>query len=120
MYKRQPKDNIERAIKKAVGSDSDNYVETSFEGYGPGGIAVFTECLTDNNNRTVASVRAAYNKHGGKLGTNGSLSSLFDRKGVFTISKEVTLPDDFELELKMCIRDSRWLPVNHRLMPTNP
>ena len=94
-----PKDNIERAIKKAVGSDSDNYVETSFEGYGPGGIAVFTECLTDNNNRTVASVRAAYNKHGGKLGTNGSLSSLFDRKGVFTISKEVTLPDDFELEL---------------------
>ena len=78
-----PKDNIERAIKKAVGSDADNYVETSFEGYAPGGIAVFVECLTDNNNRTVASVRAAFNKHGGNLGTNGSLSFLFDRKGVY-------------------------------------
>lgn len=94
-----PKDNIERAIKKAVGSDADNYVETSFEGYGPGGIAVFTECLTDNNNRTVASIRAAYNKHGGKLGTNGSLSSFFDRKGVFTISKEGISQEEIELEL---------------------
>lgn len=94
-----PKDNIERAIKKAVGSDADNYVETSFEGYGPGGIAVFTECLTDNNNRTVASIRAAYNKHGGKLGTNGSLSSFFDRKGVFTISKEGISQEELELEL---------------------
>ena len=94
-----PKDNIERAIKKAVGSDADNYVETSFEGYGPGGIAVFTECLTDNNNRTVASIRAAYNKHGGKLGTNGSLSSLFERKGVFSISKEGISQEEIELEL---------------------
>ncbi len=94
-----PKDNIERAIKKAVGSDADNYVETSFEGYGPGGIAVFTECLTDNNNRTVASIRAAYNKHGGKLGTNASLSSLFERKGVFSISKEGISQEEIELEL---------------------
>jgi len=94
-----PKDNIERAIKKAVGSDADNYVETSFEGYGPGGIAVFTECLTDNNNRTVASIRAAYNKHGGKLGTNGALSSFFDRKGVFSISKEGISQEEIELEL---------------------
>ncbi|MDY0098640.1 MAG: YebC/PmpR family DNA-binding transcriptional regulator [Bacteroidales bacterium] len=94
-----PKDNIERAIKKAVGSDADNYIETTFEGYAPGGIAVFAECLTDNNNRTVASVRSAFNKHGGKLGTNGSLSSLFERKGVFTISKEGISSDDLELEL---------------------
>ncbi|MFZ0282061.1 MAG: YebC/PmpR family DNA-binding transcriptional regulator [Bacteroidales bacterium] len=94
-----PKDNIERAIKKAVGSDADNYVETSFEGYGPCGVAVFAECLTDNNNRTVASVRSAFNKHGGKLGTNGSLSSLFERKGVFTIANEGFSPEEVELEL---------------------
>ncbi len=94
-----PKDNIERAIKKAVGSDADNYVETSFEGYAPGGIAVFVECLTDNNNRTVASVRAAFNKHGGNLGTNGSLSFLFDRKGVFTITNEGFDLEELELEM---------------------
>ncbi len=94
-----PKDNIERAIKTAVGSNADNYIETSFEGYAPGGIAIFVECLTDNNNRTVASVRSAFNKHGGKLGTNGSLSSLFERKGVFTIKNEGIPTDDLELEL---------------------
>jgi len=94
-----PKDNIERAIKKAVGSEADNYVETSFEGYGPCGIAIFAECLTDNNNRTVASIRSAFNKHGGKLGTNGSLSSLFDRKGVFTLKNEGFSPEEIELEL---------------------
>ncbi len=94
-----PKENIERAIKKAVGSDADTYIETSFEGYAPGGIAIFAECLTDNNNRTVASVRSAFNKHGGKLGTNGSLSSLFDRKGVFLIKNEEIYSEEFELEL---------------------
>ena len=94
-----PKENIERAIKKAVGSDADTYIETSFEGYAPGGIAVFVECLTDNNNRTVASVRSVFNKYGGKLGTNGSLSSLFDRKGVFTIKNEGLSAEELELEL---------------------
>lgn len=94
-----PKDNIERAIKKATGSDADNYVETSFEGYAPHGVAIFAECLTDNNNRTVASVRSAFNKYGGKLGTNGSLSSLFERKGIFTIKNEGLSPEDLELEL---------------------
>jgi YebC/PmpR family DNA-binding regulatory protein len=94
-----PKDNIERAIKKATGSDADNYTETTFEGYGPCGVAVFAECLTDNNNRTVASIRSAFNKHGGKLGTNGSLSSLFERKGIFTINREGVSPDDIELDL---------------------
>ena len=74
-----PKDNIERAIKKATGSDAVSYIETSFEGYAPHGIAVFVEGLTDNNNRTVASVRSAFNKYGGSLGTNGSLSFVFDR-----------------------------------------
>lgn len=95
-----PKDNIERAIKKATGSDADNYAESTFEGYGPNGIAIFVECLSDNNNRTVASVRSAFNKYGGSLGTNGSLSFLFDRKGIFTIPKisEIDM-DEFELEL---------------------
>jgi len=94
-----PKDNIERAIKKAVGSDAESYLETSFEGYGPHGIAVFAECLTDNNNRTVASVRSAFNKYGGNLGTNGSLSYVFDRKGIFTIKTEGQNLEDLELQM---------------------
>src|SRR5512133_261215 len=94
-----PKDNIERAIKKAVGADSVSYTETSFEGYAPHGIAVFAECLTDNNNRTVASVRSAFNKYGGNLGTNGSLAFLFDRKGIFTINKEGLNLEEVELEM---------------------
>ncbi len=94
-----PKDNIERAIKKATGSEADSYSETSFEGYGPCGVAVFIECLTDNNNRTVSSVRAAFNRHGGNLGTNGSLNFLFERKGIFTLKNEDLKLDDLELEL---------------------
>jgi YebC/PmpR family DNA-binding regulatory protein len=94
-----PKDNIDRAIKKATGADAESFTETTYEGYGPGGIAVFVECLTDNNNRTVASVRAAFNKHGGNLGTNGSLSFLFDRKGIFTLKNEGRPLDDLELEM---------------------
>jgi YebC/PmpR family DNA-binding regulatory protein len=94
-----PKDNIERAIKKATGSDAESFVETTFEGYAHGGIAVFIECLTDNNNRTVAAVRAAFNKHGGNLGTNGSLSFLFERKGIFTIRTEGLSLEEFELEM---------------------
>ncbi|MFN8211421.1 MAG: YebC/PmpR family DNA-binding transcriptional regulator [Bacteroidales bacterium] len=94
-----PKDNIERAIKKATGADATSYTEATFEGYGPGGVAVFVECLTDNNNRTVSTVRAAFNRHGGNLGTNGSLSFLFERKGIFTIKNENIKVDDIELDL---------------------
>jgi len=94
-----PKDNIERAIKKATGSDAESYIETSFEGYGPSGVAVFVECLTDNNNRTVATVRSAFNKYGGNLGTNGSLSFIFERKGVFSIRNEGINLEDLELEM---------------------
>jgi YebC/PmpR family DNA-binding regulatory protein len=94
-----PKDNIERAIKKATGADAVSYLETSFEGYAPGGIAIFIECLTDNNNRTVASVRSVFNKYGGSLGTNGSLSFLFDRKGLFTIDREGINLEELELEM---------------------
>jgi YebC/PmpR family DNA-binding regulatory protein len=94
-----PKDNIERAIKKAVGADAVSYIETSFEGYAPHGIAIFVECLTDNNNRTVATVRSVFNKYGGNLGTNGSLTFLFDRKGTFTIHNEGFSLEDLELEM---------------------
>lgn len=93
-----PKDNITRAINKAS-SDGASYQEVSFEGYGPGGIAVFVECLTDNNNRTVSQIRSIFTKRGGSLGTNGSLSFLFDRKGVFTVSKEGLDSEEFELEI---------------------
>ena len=94
-----PKENIERAIKKAIGSDATSYTEATFEGYGPSGIAVFIECLTDNNNRTVSSVRAAFNKYGGNLGTNGSLAFLFERKGTFTLKNVDINNEELELEL---------------------
>jgi YebC/PmpR family DNA-binding regulatory protein len=94
-----PKDNIDRAIKKATGADAESFIETSFEGYAAHGVAVFVECLTDNNNRTVASVRSAFNKHGGNLGTNGSLAFLFTRKGIFSIKNEGLSIDELELEM---------------------
>ena len=93
-----PKDNIQRAINKAS-SDGAALNEVTFEGYGPGGVAVFVECLSDNNKRTVGNVRAIFNKRGGSLGTNGSLSFLFDRKGVFEVLKGDLDPDEFELEV---------------------
>jgi YebC/PmpR family DNA-binding regulatory protein len=94
-----PKDNIERAIKKAAGSEAENYIETSFEGYGPYGIAVYADCLTDNKNRTVAAVRSAFNKHGGNLGNKGSLSFLFNTKGTFTFKNEDLNLEELELEM---------------------
>mgnify|MGYP001067216413 CR=1 FL=1 len=93
-----PKDNIERAISKASNEGS-NYQEVTFEGYGPGGVAVYVECMTDNNNRTVSLIRSIFTKRGGSLGTNGSLNFLFDRKGVFTIPLGGLDPEEFELEL---------------------
>lgn len=96
-----PKDNIERAIKKATGADADSYEQISFEGYGPHGIAFFIECMTNNTNRTVANVRSIFNKNNGSLGTNGSLEFLFERNGVFTIEKEVLNWDFEELQLEL-------------------
>lgn len=95
-----PKDNINRAVSKASEVGGDSFAEITFEGYGPGGVAVFLECMTDNNNRTVGAVRSIFNKRGGNLGTNGSLSFLFDRKGVFQIVKKDDMDlDELELEL---------------------
>lgn len=79
-----PKDNIERAVKKAAGGDADNYEEVRYEGYGPGGTAVIVETLTDNRNRTGGAVRAAFTKFGGALGETGSVSFSFDRVGEIT------------------------------------
>ena len=76
-----PKDNIERAIKKASGGDSENYEEVRYEGYGPGGVAVIVEALTDNRNRTAGNVRAIFSKAGGTMGETGSVSFMFDRVG---------------------------------------
>ena len=84
-----PKDNVDRAIKKGTGDmDGVNYEEILYEGYGPGGVAVMVECLTDNKNRTIADVRYIFNKAGGNVGTDGCVAWMFDKKGVITISKE--------------------------------
>lgn len=95
-----PKDNIERAIKNAMGKDQKDYKEMNYEGYGPYGIAIFVETATDNTTRTVANVRSIFNKFGGSLGTSGSLDFLFNHKSVFTIApKEGTSVEDLILEL---------------------
>lgn len=96
-----PNDNIERAIKKGTGDiDGVVYTELSYEGYGPNGIAVFVECLTDNTNRTAADVRSYFVKCGGNLGTNGCVSYMFDHKGVLLIPKnQIKDIEDLEINL---------------------
>ena len=82
------KDVIERAIKKALGNDAENYEEVRYEGFGPGGVAIIVEALTDNRNRTASDVRAAFSKHGGALGETGSVSFQFDHVGSITYPPE--------------------------------
>ncbi|MBK5196441.1 MAG: YebC/PmpR family DNA-binding transcriptional regulator [Proteiniphilum sp.] len=95
-----PKENVERAIKKATDKDVSDFKEMVYEGYGPYGIAMVVETATDNTTRTVANVRSYFNKHGGSLGTSGSLEFLFDHKCVFRIAeKEGVSLEDLELEL---------------------
>ena len=93
-----PKDNIDRAISRAS-RETDSFQEVTFEGYAPFGIAIFIECLTDNNNRTVSSIRSIFNKRGGSLGTNGSVAFMFDRKGVITVPRGELDQEEFELEI---------------------
>ncbi len=89
-----PKDNMERAIKKGTGElEGAEYVELNYEGYGPGGVAVLVECLTDNKNRTAADVRSIFNKGGGNLGENGCVSYLFNKKGIISYSAETYTED---------------------------
>ncbi len=94
-----PKDNIQRAINKGSDKDAANWEELSYEGYAAHGIAVFVEAMSDNTQRTVANVRAIYNKYNGSMGKNGSLSFLFDRKGIFTIKQGELDLDEIELEI---------------------
>lgn len=79
-----PKDNIERALKKAEGGDADNYEEVRYEGFGPGGVSIIVETLTDNRNRTATDVRTAFSKNGGNIGSSGSVAHGFDRLGLIS------------------------------------
>ncbi|HRY97974.1 MAG TPA: YebC/PmpR family DNA-binding transcriptional regulator [Bacteroidales bacterium] len=93
-----PKDNIQRAINKAKDKDSAVFQEVTYEGYAPNGVAVFVECTTDNLQRTVSAIRSYFNKYNGSLGTNGSLSFIFERKGIFTVPVGSIDPEEFEME----------------------
>ena len=84
-----PKDNIERAIKKSIGGDADTYEEIRYEGYGPGGVAVIVEAMTDNRNRTASNVRSTFAKNGGNLGETGSVGFMFEKKGEITYPASV-------------------------------
>ena len=98
-----PKDNIERAIKNAMGKDQSEYKSVTYEGYGPHGVAIFVDTLTDNTTRTVADVRSVFNKFSGNMGTTGSLSFLFDHKCVFSFKKKDGMDmDDFILDMIDC------------------
>lgn len=94
-----PKENIDRAIKKATEKDTADFKEVSFEGYAPHGIAVYVHCATDNNTRTVANVRSYFNKYNGNLGVNGSVSFMFDKKCMFVISDVEQDLEELEFEL---------------------
>lgn len=98
-----PNDNIDRIIKKAAGDgNANNYENAVYEGYGPSGIAVIVECLTDNKNRTAADVRHAFSKYGGNLGTSGCVSFMFNQKGIIVIEKEGLDEDEVMMDALEC------------------
>ncbi len=95
-----PKDNIERAINKGKDKNASNYEHLTYEGYLSNGIGVYIECTSDNPQRTVSNIRSIFNKHGGNLGKKGSISFLFERKGIFTIpTNNISDIEEFELEM---------------------
>lgn len=101
-----PKDTVERAIQRGSGSaEGDDLEETTFEGYGPGGVAIIVESMTDNNNRTVAEVRHAFSKAGGNLGTDGSVSYLFIKKGLIQLSNNTSLEQVLEVAIEAGAED---------------
>ena len=110
------KDTIERAVQRGAGGlEGENLEEVSFEGYGPGGIAIIVESMTDNNNRTVAEVRHAFTKSGGNLGTNGSVSYLFEKKGIITVSSEQDAEQIMEVSIEAGAED---IEINEDLTTT--
>jgi YebC/PmpR family DNA-binding regulatory protein len=115
-----PKDNIDRAIKKGTGDlDGVVYEEGTFEGYGPGGVAVMVEFMTDNRTRTVADVRHIFSKHGGNLGVSGSVAFLFDRKGLVAFSNEADFDAIFEAALEAGAEDVKDEGDSYEVL-TNP
>lgn len=102
-----PHDNVKRAILKGIGElPGQSYEESTYEGYGPGGVAVFIEALTDNKNRTVAEIRHIFSKHGGNLGENGSVQWMFEKKGYITVPKQGVSEDSlFEVVLEAGAED---------------
>lgn len=94
-----PKENISRAISKASDKNAATLTEVTYEGYAPGGVALFIEATSDNIQRTISNVRSIFNKYNGNLGTNGSLSFIFDRKGIFTVPQGNLVEDDFIMEI---------------------
>ncbi len=94
-----PKETIQRAISKGADKDAAALTETTYEGKGAHGIAIYVECMTDNTQRTVSNIRSYFSKHGGELGKNGTLNYLFERKGIFVVPKGDLNQDDFEMEV---------------------
>ena len=110
-----PKDNVQRAINKAGGDNADTFQELTYEGYAPHGVAIFIECTTDNINRTVAEVRAIFNKTGGELGKNGSLEFIFERKSIFLI-KMASLNNSLEnVEMELIDVGLEELEINENI-----
>jgi len=114
-----PKDNIERAIKKALGGDAENYEEIRYEGYGPGGVAVIVEALTDNRNRTAPEVRSYFSKSGGALAETGAVSFMFDRIGVVEFDAKVATEDQMmEAAIEAGADDATYSEDGHEIVTT--
>jgi YebC/PmpR family DNA-binding regulatory protein len=116
-----PNDNIDRAIKKGMGTlDGETYEEVKYEGYGPGGVAIMLDCLTDNKNRTTPEIRAIFNKNGGNMGETGCVNYLFDKKGMLIIDGKKTSEDVImELLIDYNIDDIK-VDDNTIIVTTNP
>lgn len=108
-----PKDTIERAISKGSDTDTGDYSDITYEGYAPHGVAVFVECTTDNLNRTVASVRSIFTKHGGSLSKNGSVEFLFDRKGIFSFRRPDNIEDEDSFMLQLIDGGAEEVAFDH-------
>ena len=115
-----PKDNIERAVKKASGSDSENFDDIRYEGYGPGGVAVIVEALTDNHNRTAGEVRSTFTKNGGNLATTGAVSFMFDHVGVVEYDAKAASADAMlEAAIEAGAEDVNSTEDGHQIFTTN-
>jgi YebC/PmpR family DNA-binding regulatory protein len=111
-----PKDNIQRSIDKAAGGDADNYEEIRYEGFGPGGVALIVEALTDNRNRTATNMRTAFSKNGGNLGASGSVSHGFERVGLIEYPASAGGPDKvFEAAIEAGAEDVESDEDGHRI-----